>query len=409
MNADDDAITRHGWHGRGDSALSAQDSGAHDARYGHYNLPRDSADFREWIGQHAAAHGFTLDASQRMAIEHFERLYEDLIGLERLEASLIRLLARKRVVRGLYLWGGVGRGKSFLMDSFYNCAPVQRKQRIHFHRFMQEVHRELHRRQGQADPLAAIARDWSKDARLLCLDEFHITDITDAMMMKRLLEALFENGVVVVTTSNFEPDALYMHGLQRNQFLPAIELIKDNLDVVNVDAGTDYRLRELEKAGVYHVEAGADRALESAFMSIARHESDGSGEITVEERPIRTRRHARGVAWFDFAELCDGPRGKADYIELARRYHTVLISNVPHFRAKDAEQLRRFVWLVDEFYDRRVKLILSAASRPEELVSDGSEDGDPFQANLNLSLNERLVSRLTEMQTRDYLTQPHLP
>jgi cell division protein ZapE len=370
---------------------------------------RDSADFREWIRQHAQAHGFELDASQLRAVEHFERLYEDLIGLERLEASLIRLLARKRVVRGLYLWGGVGRGKSFLMDSFYSRAPVQRKQRIHFHRFMQQIHRELHRRQGQADPLAAIARDWAKDARLLCLDEFHITDITDAMMIKRLLEALFEQGVVVVTTSNFEPDVLYMHGLQRNQFLPAIDLIKENLEIVNVDAGTDYRLRELEKAGIYHVERDADTALERAFTSIARDESAASGEIEVEGRMIRTRRHARGVAWFDFDDLCDGPRGKPDYIELARRYHTVLVSGIPRFRAGDADVLRRFVWMIDEFYDRRVKLIMSAAAPAEELVVTGDEDGDRFQANLNESLNERLVSRLTEMQTRDYLAEPHLP
>jgi cell division protein ZapE len=379
-----------------------------DARYGHFTLPRDSADFREWVGQHAHAHGFELDASQQGAVEHFERLYEDLLGLERLEASLIRLLAGKRVVRGLYLWGGVGRGKSFLMDSFFNCAPTQRKRRIHFHRFMQEIHQEMHRRTGQADPLGAIARDFSKETRLLCLDEFHITDITDAMLMKRLLEALFEQGVVMVTTSNFEPDALYLHGLQRNQFLPAIELIKQNLDVVNVDAGTDYRLRELEKAGVYHVEADADEALEHAFMNIARHESAEPAELEIEGRIIRARRDARGVAWFDFDELCDGPRGKADYIELARRYHTVLVSDVPRFYARDADTLRRFVWLVDEFYDRRVKLILSAATPPEDLVVTEAES-DKFQANLNVSLKERLVSRLTEMQTRDYLTQPHLP
>ena len=379
-----------------------------DTRYGHFALARESADFREWARLHAEEHGFELDPSQEQAVEHFQRLYEDLIGLERLEASLIRLLARKRVVRGLYLWGGVGRGKSFLMDSFYNCAPVARKQRVHFHRFMQRIHQELHRLQGQAEPLAAIARDLAQEARLLCLDEFHITDITDAMMMRRLLETLFEQGVVLVTTSNFHPDELYRHGLQRPQFLPAIELIKENLDVVNVDGGTDYRLRELEKAGVYHVKVDADDALERAFLQIARHESSDSGAIEVEGRTIRIRREARGVAWFDFRELCDGPRGKADYIELARRYHTVLISDVPRFGAGDADTLRRFVWLVDEFYDRRVNLILSAAAPPEDLVA-GAEERDRFQANLNASLEERLVSRLTEMQTRDYLTQPHIP
>lgn len=379
-----------------------------DTRYGHYVFGRESANFREWVRLHAQEHGFELDSAQERAVEHFERLYEELIGLERLEASLIRLLARKRVVRGIYLWGGVGRGKTFLMDSFYNCAAVARKQRIHFHRLMQDVHRELHRRQGQADPLVAIARDWAKDARLMCVDEFHVTDITDAMILKRLLEALLEQGVVLVTTSNFQPDALYMHGLQRNQFVAAIELIKQNLDVINVDAGTDYRLRELEKAGVYHAERDADHALEQAFMTIARHESADAGEIEVEGRMIRTRRNARGIAWFDFHDLCDGPRGKADYIELARRYHTVVVSDVPQFRPGHADKLRRFVWLVDEFYDRRVKLILSAEAPPEELIVDTAE-GDRFQANLNVSLEERLVSRLTEMQTREYLTQPHLP
>jgi cell division protein ZapE len=378
-----------------------------EARHGDFALPCESADFRDWIGRHAEAHGFALDESQQRAVEHFQRLYEDLIGLERLEGSLIRLLARKRVVRGLYLWGGVGRGKSFLMDSFCHCAPVRRKRRIHFHRFMQEIHRELHRRTGQADPLAAIAREFAKDARLICLDEFHITDITDAMMMKRLLEALFEQGVVVVTTSNFEPDSLYMHGLQRNQFLPAIDLIKENLEVVNVDAGTDYRLRELEKAGVYHVERGADEALARAFMHIAPDDAVDSAELEVEGRIMRARRDAPGVVWFDFRELCDGPRGKVDYIELARRYHTVFVSDVPRFRATEADMLRRFVWMVDEFYDRRVKLMLSAEAPPEALVVE--EESDPFQANLNASLKERLVSRLTEMQTHDYLSQPHVP
>jgi cell division protein ZapE len=280
---------------------------------------QETADFRGWIRQQAAAHGFSLDPAQERAVDHFERLYEDLLGLERLEASLIRLLARKRVVRGLYLWGGVGRGKSFLMDSFHACAPTQRKQRIHFHRFMQRIHHELHRRQGHADPLAGIARDWAKDVRLLCLDEFHITDITDAMMMKRLLEAFIEQGAVIVTTSNFEPDGLYLHGLQRNRFLPAIELIKENLDVVNVDGGTDYRLRELEKAGVYHLGKDADAGLRKAFDAIACEDSGGPEDLEIEGRTMHARDHAPGVAWFDFAELCEGPRGKPDYIELARR------------------------------------------------------------------------------------------
>jgi cell division protein ZapE len=388
--------------------MSAAPPPGSDSRHGHYTFPADSAGAGGWMRRHAQEHGFALDAAQERALPHFERLYEDLIGLERLEASLIRLLARKRVVQGLYLWGGVGRGKSFLMDSFFNCASVDRKRRIHFHRFMQEVHRGLNELQGQADPLILFAGEVAKEVRLLCLDEFHITDITDAMLMRRLLEGLFEQGVVLVTTSNFAPDELYRHGLQRSQFLPAIDLIKEYLEIVAIDNGVDYRLRELERAGVYHTEADAEARLADAYVAIARHDSAEASRLEVEGRPINARRHARGVAWFDFSELCDGPRAKADYIELARRYHTVLLSRVPRFSIGDADRLRRFVWLVDEFYDRRVKLIIAAAVPVQELV-DSTPAGDGFQANLNAALNERLVSRLTEMQARDYLARPHLP
>jgi cell division protein ZapE len=273
---------------------------------------------------------------------------------------------------------------------------------------MQEVHRGLNELQGEADPLILFARDMAREVRLLCLDEFHITDITDAMLMRRLLEGLFEQGVVLVTTSNFEPDDLYLHGLQRSQFLPAIELIQEYLEIVAIDNGIDYRLRELEKAGVYHTEADAEARLNEAYLAIARHDAAGGGRLEIEGRPINARREARGVAWFEFPELCDGPRAKADYIELARRYHTVLLSGVPRFAIDDADKLRRFVWLVDEFYDRRVKLLIAAAVPAAELV-DSAPAEDSFQANLNASLNERLVSRLTEMQTHDYLAQPHLP
>ena len=368
-------------------------------RYGHFALPEDSSDIVAWVRQHAREHGFEPDESQYAALQHLQRVYEDLIALERLEASLIRLLARKQTVKGVYLWGGVGRGKSFLMDSFFNCAPVTRKKRIHFHRFMQEIHQALNRRQGQEEPLALIAREIAKETRLLCLDEFHVTDITDAMLMRRLLEGLFEQGVVLVTTSNQHPDQLYKDGLQRSQFLPAIELIKRNLEIVNVDGGTDYRLRELERAGVYHIGANADMRLDQAFMKIARHESADMSALEIEGRVISARRHARGVAWFDFSDLCDGPRGKADYIELARRYHTILLSGIPRFKRDQADVIRRFTWLVDEFYDRRVKLIMSADAPPPELYP-WAEGGDQF---------ERTISRLTEMQTRDYLSEPHLP
>jgi cell division protein ZapE len=367
-------------------------------RYGHFALPEDSSDIVGWVRQHGQAHGFELDASQHAALQVLEGVYEDLIALERMEASLIRLLARKQTVKGAYLWGGVGRGKSFVMDSFYNCAPVARKKRIHFHRFMQEIHHALNAHQGKEDPLAIIAREVAKDTRLICLDEFHVTDITDAMLMRRLLDGLFEHGVVLVTTSNQHPDQLYKDGLQRSQFLPAIELIKRNLNIVNVDGGTDYRLRELERAGVYHTGIDTEARLEQAFIGIARHESAEGSALEIEGRVINARRQARGVAWFDFRELCDGPRGKADYIELSRRYHTVLLSDVPEFKLDEADVVRRFTWLVDEFYDRRVKLIISAAAAPSELYA-WAEGGDQF---------ERTISRLIEMQTRDYLSEPHL-
>ena len=379
-----------------------------DAAHGHTRLPRDSADVAHWIAQHAAEHGFTLDASQLLAVARLQRLSEDLIGLEKLESSFIRLLAKKRVVKGMYLWGGVGRGKSFLMDSFFNCAPVAKKRRIHFHRFMQEVHQRMNALTGQAEPLAAMARDVAKETRLLCLDEFHITDITDAMLMRKLLEGLMEQGVVVLTTSNFEPDALYMHGLQRTQFMPAIDLIKQRFDIVNVDDGTDYRLRELEKAGVYHTGADADVRMRDEFIAIARHDISEAGELEIEGRSVPVRRHARDVAWFDFNALCDGPRGKPDYIELSKRYHTVMVSHVPQFSAGMADKLRRFVWMIDEFYDRRVKLIISAPAAADALIVE-ADQADAFQANLNASLKDRLVSRLTEMQSHDYLAQPHMP
>ena len=368
----------------------------------------DGADLAGWMRGHAAEQGFQLDNSQIAAVKRLVRLQEALLEAERSDGVLARILSRRRRVRGLYLWGGVGRGKSFLMDGFFSATTVARKRRVHFHRFMQEIHRGMRDCQGQADPVRVVARNIASSVRLLCLDEFHITDITDAMLMRRLLEGLIDEGVVIVTTSNFEPAALYLHGLQRTQFLPAIDLIQREFEVANVDGGTDYRLRELEKAGIYHTEADADDLLDDAFAHIAGDDRAEARTLEVEGRPIRARRETQGVAWFEFGELCDGPRGKPDYIELARRYHTILLSGVPVFAASDADKLRRFVWLIDEFYDRRVKLLIAAAAEPDDLIAPES-DGDRFLANLNTSLKERLVSRLTEMRTAAYLTQPHLP
>ena len=365
-----------------------------------------SADFVKFLRDRAAEHGFAPDEAQHIAAQELQRVHEDLDQREQ-RRGLLSFLSRNRVIRGVYLWGGVGRGKSFLMDSFFAFVPDVTKKRVHFHRFMQEIHKGLTKHQGQTDPMSLIAHDIADEVQILCLDEFHVTDITDAMLMRRLLEGLMVEGVVLLTTSNFAPTELYQHGLQRVQFLPAIDLILDRMTVVNVDAGTDYRLRELEKAGTYHLGTDADRHLDEGFTQISSGAEDNA-PLEIEDRLIRVRRQAPGIVWFDFEELCAGPRGKPDYIELARRYHTVLISAVPCFTPDDGNILRRFVWLVDEFYDRRVKLMLGAAVPVDDLVA-AAADSDGFQAHLNASLKERLASRLTEMQTQQYLAQPHLP
>lgn len=348
----------------------------------------------------ALEHGFALDPAQVNALVHLERLNDELAQSEHRGYSWLRLFQRRRPIRGLYLWGGVGRGKSFLMDLFFEALPVERKNRVHFHRFMQDIHHRLKTVQGEENPLARIACAIATESRLLCLDEFDVSDIGDAMLMRNLLSGLFDQGVVLVTTSNRHPDELYLHGLQRSQFEPAIGLLKSQLDLVQVDGGIDYRLQVLEKAGVYHVplDAAAEAALEQTFASVAGAAGNRDVNLEIEGRNFMAKRVAPGVAWFQFESVCNGPRGQADYIELARRYHTVLISQLPRFAATDADRRRRFTWLVDEFYDRRVKLILSAEDRPASLFRDACAGTE----------TDRTVSRLTEMQTRQYLSAPHL-
>ena len=350
--------------------------------------------------QIAQRHGFTLDPSQLRALTAFQRLHRDLDTLEKNRRPWLRLWSRPQRVSGIYLWGPVGRGKSFLMDEFFNLVPFAKKRRAHFHRFMQSIHHNLRELQGEADPLKLIAARMARETQLLCLDEFHVTDIGDAMLMRGLLEGLIEQRIVLVTTSNQHPDELYAHGLQRAQFLPAIELINTNLEVVELDGDSDYRLRTLTRAGVYHqpLSAGAERALEDTFLGVAGEPGSVQVRIELEGRQVLARRVAPGTIWFDFAELCEGPRGTADYIELARRYHTVLVSGVPRFRPDQAEGLRRFTWLVDEFYDRQVILIVSAEETVEHLY-----DGIPERSD-----TERTRSRLIEMQTTRYLSLPHL-
>lgn len=346
--------------------------------------------------------GLVLDAAQRDVVSHLQRLHDELQQqpLSRF-GRLFRQVLKPRPVRGLYLWGGVGRGKSFLVDAFFSCVPLKHKRRMHFHHFMREIHARLAAMKGQSDPLVRLAREFSQQVRLLCLDEFHVTDITDAMLMRGLLQGLLDHGVTLVVTSNSAPDTLYRNGLQRGLFLPTISLIQACMEVVPLDGGRDYRLSALEQAGVYHTPLNqeTERSMEGIFRELAGGDGELDARLQVDGRMVAARRLGSGVAWFGFGELCDGPRSKADYIELAGRFHTLLLSAVPQFDHQSRAQARRFLWLVDEFYDRRVKLILSAAVPLAQLGQASLLDGE----------FERALSRLAEMQSHDYLTQSISP
>ncbi|MGD2140027.1 MAG: cell division protein ZapE [Burkholderiales bacterium] len=349
----------------------------------------------------AQSHGYQLDEAQLRASRELDRLYQELIRAQRNDRSITRFFRRPPPVRGVYFWGGVGRGKTFLMDTFFEAIPLDGKQRHHFHRFMRSVHQRLRALQGQTNPLRAVGEEFAARGKLLCLDEFHVTDIGDAMIMRLLLESLFGNGVVLVTTANWHPRSLYEHGLQRAQFLPAIDLIMNSMSVVNVDAGTDYRLVSLEKAGVFHplVDSRAEEAMLKTFCDVAGDAGECAHSIEIEGRDIGTRRLSKGVVWFDFRDICDGPRGKNDYIEISKNFHTVLISGVPRFDRTNDNARRRLTWLVDEFYDRRVKLVIAAQA----------DLGELFSAALGAAETDRTHSRLIEMQTRKYLGEAHLP
>ncbi len=343
------------------------------------------------------------DPVQAAAVRVLDRLHRELSRPPRGWRRLLPAGAPPEPVKGLYLWGNVGRGKTYLMDLLYATLPFQGKTRTHFHRFMRGLHERLTELHEVQDPLATVARDIARRARVLCLDEFLVADITDAMLLARLLEHLFEGGVTLVATSNVRPDDLYRDGLQRARFLPAIELLKRHLEVLHLDGSTDYRLRTLDRAPTYHCPAGADaeHSLARAFRRLAGTSAAAtrSPVLELEGRPIRVRGAGEGVLWADFDALCRGPRSQNDYLEIARCYHTVLISAVPLLGRRDEDAARRFIHLVDVFYDRAVKLILSAAGQPRELYR-----GARLQAEFR-----RTISRLEEMQSRAYLAGPHRP
>ena len=345
------------------------------------------------------ARGYTADPAQLRAIDALERCAKEWAAFkDKRSNALKKIINHPDIPRGVYMYGGVGRGKSFLMDCFYNAVPLKRKTRLHFHEFMREVQRELADLQGTVNPLDALAARMAKRYRLICFDEFHVADITDAMILHRLLTALFANGVGLVTTSNFKPNDLYPGGLHRDRILPAIELLNQKLEVINVDNGTDYRSRTLESVELYHVPLGpvADAAMESAFNALAEtHDEDPV--IHIESRIIRARRRAGGMVWFDFKTLCGGPRSQNDYLEIASQFHTVFLSDVPCMPVRLASEARRFTWLVDVLYDRRVKFVVSAEVAPEALYTEG-----PMSHEF-----PRTVSRLHEMQGREYLMLGH--
>ncbi len=341
--------------------------------------------------------GYVADEAQLRAIASLERCENEWADYKaRRSNALTKLISRPPIPRGVYMHGGVGRGKSFLMDCFFRAVPLTRKTRLHFHEFMREVHRELQDLKGTVNPLDELGRRIARRFRLICFDEFHVADVTDAMILHRLLAALFANRVSIVTTSNFHPDALYPNGLHRDRILPAIELLKTQLEVISVDAGTDYRQRTLAHLQVYHCPLGdaAEAAMSRAFDELTEAR-DEEPVMQIEHRSLRALRRAGGVVWFDFRTLCGGPRSQNDYLEIAARFHTVLLSHVPQMPPRLASEARRFTWLIDVLYDRNVKLVMSAETPADELYTEG-----PLAHEF-----PRTASRLHEMQSAQYLAR----
>lgn len=339
--------------------------------------------------------GYQCDEAQLAAIERLQVYFDEWIEFKKARSSSFKKIFRRPdVPRGVYLWGGVGRGKSFLMDAFYLTVPVKRKARVHFHEFMRGVHHELGEVRGQQDPLDEVARRIAKRYRLICFDEFHVSDVADAMILYRLLLKLFEHGTSFVMTSNYEPSTLYPDGLHRDRILPAIKLLQERMDILNVDTGMDYRRRALEQVRMYltpitaettkELEADFNRLLDTAPMKPV---------LTVEHRQLKAIALGGSIVWFDFATLCGGPRSQNDYLDLASRFHTVILSDVPRMSARHASEARRFTWLIDVFYDHKIKLIMSAECEADELYTEG-----PMANEFH-----RTVSRIMEMQSLEYL------
>lgn len=350
--------------------------------------------------------GFVQDASQATAVAALDDLFGRLVKAQMAQPSFWQVIlssrkANKEPPMGLYFWGGVGRGKTYLMDLFFDALPFDRKMRTHFHRFMRRVHAELTELKGQKNPLEQVADRLASETCVICFDEFFVTDITDAMLLSGLLSALFKRGVCLVATSNIVPDGLYPNGLQREKFLPAIALLNRHTQVINVDGGIDYRLRTLQQAALYFYPLNdtSQQELANHFQRLSHGAPAKTASLTIEGRQVNALSEWEDVVWFDFKAICEGPRSQQDYIVLAKEYHTVLLSDVPQLGATNDDAARRFVYLVDEFYDRGVKLIISAAEPIASLYTTGK-----------LSFEfARTQSRLLEMQSEEYLASPHKP
>ena len=351
--------------------------------------------------------GFERDDTQYAAVLRLQNLFEAWSDYKRRRGTALRrLVVHPDLPRGVYLWGSVGRGKTFLMDSFYRCLPLERKRRVHFHHFMRDVHRELDELKGTANPLDALADRIARRYRLICFDEVAVSDVADAMILGRLFTRTMDRGVVYCMTSNYHPDELYKGGLKREDFLPVIEVLKQRLDVIRVDGAVDYRKRALQQVKVYHepLTPETDGALMEAFRQIAEVEEEDH-ELDVEGRVIPYRHRAGGVVWFDFKVICGWGRSQNDYIDLTKRFHTVIVSGVPRMSIEQADVARRFTLLVDVLYDQRVKLIVSAEAPPEALLDRGDGTSDS-QLQAMIFQFDRTASRLAEMQTLEYLNQP---
>ena len=373
--------------------------------------PSESSGPLEWYWHFSQRGDFQTDSEQLKVLGRLQKLFEELEEFRQYRQGKINRLvtnfgAGRKPPRGVYSWGGVGRGKSLMMDAFYKVSRHRRKRRVHFHEFMREVHTRLRALSGEADPLDHVAEDVAKEVRLLCFDEFHVSDIADAMILGRLLDLLTGKGVVFVMTSNYRPDDLYPHGLQRARFLPAIETLKRELDVVELGGSVDHRRRILDSMSVYYAnDERADEHMARFFEAMTKATYAENGTIEVGSRPLAYRRRAKGVIWFDAAELFEKPRSQVDFLEIASAYHTVLVSGVRRLAATQSDVIRRFTWLVDVFYDQRVKLVLSADAQPEALVAEPPDEPGP-QRMVHREF-ARTASRLREMQSKDYFSRKH--